>query len=163
MSKKLLIPRQDLPDINAFTGAFDVRFRLTTEDRNRFSAWSPIFSTVPGFTYVSGDIDISKSSNHINIIWDAVSVEKDGNFVLQAQRYDIWIKWSKNGPNGDWIYKERVEGTSVSIIIPSTYTIDGVDQGDAPNRVTIEIFLRGRPITRDSTILRVYNPPIQTI
>jgi len=163
MSKKLLLPRADLPDLNAFTGDFDVRFRITTEDRNRFSYWSPIFSVSPDFTYISGEIDISKSSNHINIIWDPVRVEKDGNFVLQAQKYDIWVRWSKNNDEGDWIYKERIEGTSVSVIIPTTYTIDGVDQETAPNRVTVEIFLRGRPITRDSTLLRVYNPPMQTV
>jgi hypothetical protein len=163
MSKKLLISRNNLPDINAFTGTYDVRFRITTEDRNRFSYWSPIFRVDPQFDYISGQIDISKSSNHVNIIWDAVSIERNGSFVSQAQKYDIWIRWSKNNANGDWIYKERIEGTSVSVVIPSTYTIDGIDQETAPNRITVEIFLRGRPITRESTVLRVYNPPMQTI
>jgi hypothetical protein len=163
MSKRILIPRDSLPDINAFSESYAVRFRITNENRNRFSYWSPIFVVDPSFDYVSGNIDISKSSNHVNVVWDAVTIEKEGNFVSQAREYDVWFRWSKNNEDGDWTYRERIEGTSLSIIIPTTYTIGGVDQETAPNRVTIEIFLKGQPITRDSTNLRVYNPPIQTV
>jgi hypothetical protein len=163
MAKKLIIPRDALPEIGQNFLGYLVRFRIVTEDRNRFSYWSPIFQVQPGFDYISGEIDISKVSNHVNIVWDSVRIEKNGNFVSQAKEYDIWVRWSKNNEDGDWIYKERVEGTNTSFIIPSTYFFNGVDQETAPNRITVEIFLRGTPITRDSTDLRVYNPPMQTI
>jgi len=161
--KRIVIPKESVPDINSITDSYAVRFRLITEDRNKLSYWSPIFFVSPGFDYVSGEIDIAKVSNHVNIIWDAVRIEKDGNFVDQVREYDIWIRWSKNGPDGDWIYKERVEGTSASFIIPPTYFFEGVDQENAPNRLTVEIFLKGSPISRTDNSLLVYNPPIQTI
>ena len=163
MSKRIIISKDRLPDINSLTDSYAVRFRLITEDRNKLSYWSPIFYISPDFDYISGEIDIAKVSNHINIIWDAVTIEKDGNFVAQAQQYDVWLRWSKNNENGDWIYKERLQGTSTSFIIPSTYFIDGIDQETAPNRITVEIFLTGNPISRTNTTLRVYNPPMQTI
>lgn len=162
MAKKIVIPRKNLPDINAETGGYEVRFRLTTEDRNRFSYWSPIFSVDPGFTYVSGNIDIAKSSNHVNIIWDAVKIIKDGTQASTAEIYDIWLRWGKTHA-GDWFYLERVEGTSLSVVIPDSYFWNGVEQLDKPNKLTVEIFLRGRPITREFTTLRVYNPPIVTV
>ena len=163
MTKRIVIPKDRLPDIDSLTDSYAIRFRLITEDRNKLSYWSSIFSVLPNFDYVSGEIDIAKVSNHVNIIWDAVRIEKDGAFVSQAQQYDIWLRWSKNDDNGDWIYKERIQGTSVSFIIPSTYFINGVDQEDNPNRLTIEIFLAGNPISRETTNLRVYNPPMETV
>ena len=162
MSKKLVIPRSSLPDINAITGKYEVRFRLTTEDRNRFSYWSPIFSVDPGFTYQSGNIDIAKTSNHVNIIWDAVKILKDSEQVATAEIYDIWLRWGKTY-DGDWFYKERIEGTSISVVIPDSYFWNGVEQMEKPNKITVEIYLRGRPITRDYTLLRVYNPPVETV
>jgi hypothetical protein len=161
--KRVIIPKNRLPDINSLTDSYAVRFRLITEDQNKLSYWSQIFYITPGFDYISGQIDIAKVSNHVNIIWDSVRIEKNGSFVDQARDYDIWIKWSKNNELGDFIYKERVQGTSTSFIIPSTYFINGVDQQTAPNRITVEIFLTASPITRTNTSLRVYNPPIQTI
>lgn len=162
MTKKLVIPRSSLPDINAETGSYEIRFRLTTEDRNRFSYWSPIFSVDPGFTYVSGNIDIAKSSNHVNIIWDAVKIIKDGEQVAAAEIYDIWLRWGKTY-DGDWFYQERVEGTSLSVVIPESYFWNGVEQLEKPNKLTVEIFLRGRPITREFTTLRMYNPATATV
>jgi hypothetical protein len=161
--KRIIIPKERIPDINSLTDSYAVRFRLITEDRNKLSYWSPIFYINPGFDYISGEIDIAKVSNHVNIIWDAVRIEKNGTFVDQAREYDIWLRWSKNNDQGDFIYKERVQGTSTSFIIPSTYFINGVDQETAPNRLTIEIFLIASPISRTNTSLRVYNPPMQTI
>jgi hypothetical protein len=161
--KRVVIPKESIPDINSLTDSYAVRFRLITEDGNKLSYWSPIFFVSPDFEYVSGEIDIAKVSNHVNIIWDAVRIEKNGVFVDQAREYDIWLRWSKNNDQGDFIYKERVQGTSTSFIIPSTYFINEVNQETAPNRLTIEIFLTASPISRTNTSLRVYNPPMETI
>jgi hypothetical protein len=163
MTKRIIIPKERLPDIDSLTESYSVRFRLITEDRNKLSYWSPIFSVNPEFIYVSGAIDIAKNGQQINVVWDSVRIEKDGNFVGQAQQYDVWLRWSKNNENGDWIYKERVQTTGINFIIPSTFFFEGVDQEQAPNRVTVEIFLKGSPITRTNTDLLVYNPAMQTI
>ena len=89
------------------------------------------------------------------MIWDPVIIEKNNNFIKKAKEYDLWLRWDK-GDSGDWVYEERIEGTSASIIIPETYFINGVDQLSKPNTLTVEIFLKGSPITRDAVFLKVY-------
>jgi len=72
---------------------------------------------------------------------------KRNSVIQKAKEYDIWVRWDRND-GGDWAYKERIEGTSISFPHQSIYTINGVVQASAPNRVSFEIFLKGYPITR---------------
>jgi len=160
--KKAAFLQDSLPDINVDLEGYLVRYRIVSEDRNRTSHWSPIFLVKPNYDFFSGNTDLSKVSNHINIIWDPVRIEKDGNYLRIANEYDIWIKWDK-GDGGDWIYEERVEGNSAVFIIPDTYFVGGVDQNSKPNQATIEIFLRGTPITRDKDFLKVYTIGPETV
>lgn len=53
MSKKIIIPRESLP--NPENTTFHVRFRVTSEDKNRVSAWTPVFSVTSDFIYVTPD------------------------------------------------------------------------------------------------------------
>lgn len=155
--KKARVPENTLPDIISNLEGYLVRYRIVSEDRNRLSHWSPIFLVQPEYTFVSGQTSLGKSSDHVNIIWDPVRVEKSGNYIKTAKEYDVWLRWDKGEPGGgDWIYGERIESNSAVFIIPQTYYIDGTDQASKPNRLTIEIFLKGRPITRDADFLKVY-------
>ena len=155
--KKAKFLEKDLPDIISNLEGYLVRYRIVSEDRNRLSHWSPIFLVQPGYDFIAGNTSLGKSADHVNIIWDAVSIEKDGNLIRKAKEYDIWLRWDKGEPaGGDWIYGERVESNSALFIIPSTYYINGIDQGSKPNNLTIEIFLKGNPITRDAAFLKVY-------
>jgi hypothetical protein len=155
MTKRILISRKNLPDINALTESYNVRFRLTNENRNRFSYWSPIFNVYPNFTYEFNPaaIDISKSSNHINIIWEPVIIKKGDNAVGPALQYDIWVQWSKGESDADWIYKERIEGSSLSLLIPEDYSVNGALTGNKPNEISVEIYLRGTPVIRNTGLL----------
>lgn len=153
--RKAVYPQDSLPDINVDLEGYLVRYRIVSEDRNRTSHWSPIFLVKPGYNFVTGNTDLSKVSNHINIIWDPVRIQKDGNDIRTAEEYDIWIRWDKED-GGDWVYEDRIEGNSGIFIIPDTYFINGVDQNSKPNSATIEIFLRGTPITREKDFLKVY-------
>ena len=40
---KIIIPKEKLPNVSDNNAFVYVRFRLTSEDRNRVSAWTPIF------------------------------------------------------------------------------------------------------------------------
>ena len=87
--------------------------------------------------------------------------------VANALEYDIWIRWDRND-GGDWIYKERIESTSISYPHPSFYTINGAVQPSAPNRVSVEIYLKGYPIQRSdgaagTPFLKVYRLLNETI
>jgi hypothetical protein len=160
--KKVKINQEDLPTINSITEKYDVRYRIVSEDKNRTSHWSPIINIDPQYTYVSGNISIV-SSAITTVVWDAVTVKIGNNIIRQAKDYDVWVKWSKAAGNGDFNYVQRVSGNSISLVHPTTFFINGIDQADAPNRVTVEIYLKGQPITRDSINLLVYSPAIHTI
>jgi hypothetical protein len=95
---------------------------------------------------------------------------KRNSLIQKAKEYDIWVRWDRND-GGDWIYKERIEGTSISFPHPPTYRINGAIQASAPNRVSFEIFLKGYPIARADGVpleagtpfLKVYRLLNQTI
>ena len=160
--KKIKIDQDSFPAINSITGKYDIRYRIVSEDKNRTSHWSPIISIDPQYTYVSGNIEIS-SSGITTIAWDTVTIKIGSQVVRQAKDYDVWVKWSKPAGNGDWNYVQRISANSITLVHPTTFYINGVDQASAPNRLTVEIYLNGEPITRDSVNLLVYSPAIHTI
>jgi hypothetical protein len=160
--KKVKINQDDLPTINSITQKYDVRYRIISEDKNRTSHWSPIVNVDPQYTYVSGNINIV-SSGITTVAWDAVNIKIGNQIIKQAKDYDVWVRWSKTNANGDWNYIQRVSGNSITLVHPTTFYIGGIDQSTAPNKVTVQIYLKGQPITRDSTNLLVYSPAIHTI
>jgi hypothetical protein len=160
--KKIKISQASLPSINSEIEGYSVRYRIVSDDKNRTSQWSPIVQITPGYTYGLGQIVFNKNGSIAQQAWDAVTILKDGNVIRQAQEYDIWIRWDRND-GGDWIYKERIVGTNVSFPIPATYKKNGIVQGSAPNRLSTEIYLKGNPISRDSSFLLVYEDGPHTV
>jgi hypothetical protein len=160
--KKSIIVNSELPPINPETNGYEVRYRIISEDKNRTSHWSPLYLVQPGLTYTAGEIIHNKNGSILTFSWDAVEIYKSSTYVRKAFEYDIWINWDR-GDGGDWLYKERIEGTNISFPIPSTYTINGVVQGSSPNKASIEIYLKGNPITRDVDTLLVYEDGPHTI
>jgi len=160
--KKVKVLQADLPTIKSSDESYDVRYRIVSEDKNRQSHWSPIFSIQPDYTYVSGNISIN-SSGLTTVAWDPVTIKIDTTVVRQAKDYDVWVKWSKTNANGDWIYAERTSGTSISLVHPTTYFFNGVNQAQAPNKLTVEVYLKGTPVSRAYNNLLVYSPAIHTI
>lgn len=72
---------------------------------------------------------------------------KRNSEISKTHEYDIWVRWDRND-GGDWVYKQRIDGTNISFPHQSTYTINNVVQASAPNRLSVEVFLKGYPITR---------------
>ena len=88
--------------------------------------------------------------SHGNILSTPVSPEgtyKTNSLIRRALEYDIWVRWDRND-GGDWLYKERIESTTLSLPHPSTYTINGAIQPSSPNRVSVEVYLVGEPKER---------------
>jgi hypothetical protein len=160
--KKIKIEQDNLPTISSLTEKYDVRYRIISEDKNRTSHWSPIVAIDPEYTYESGNISIV-SSGITTVAWDSVTVKIGAQTIRQAKDYDVWVKWSKAAGNGDWNYVQRISGNSINLVHPTTFYINGVDQASAPNRITVEVYLKGEPITRSSVNLLVYNPAMHTI
>jgi hypothetical protein len=160
--KKIKIAQDGLPTIKSLTQKYDVRYRIVSEDKNRTSHWSPIVNLDPQYTYVAGNITIV-SSGITTIAWDFVTVKIGTQVIRQANDYVVWVKWSKAAGIGDWNHIQTRFNNSISLVHPSTFYINGVDQLSAPNRVTVEIYLKGEPVTRDSENLLVYSPAMHTI
>lgn len=160
--KKAKVLEGSLPDIVSTVEGYLIRYRVVSEDKNRTSHWSPIILIQPGYDYISGTTSITKAADHVVLIWDPVSIEKDGNYIRKAHEYDIWLQWDKSD-GGDWVYGERIDSNTATFIIPDTYFINGVDQLSKPNNLTVEIFLKGQPITRDATFLKVYTIGPETV
>lgn len=81
---------------------------------------------------------------------------KKNSLIRNATEYDIWVRWGHGDNTGDWIYKERLQSTSLSLPVPTTWTINGATQSNTPNRLSVQVFLKGYPISRDYTFLKVY-------
>lgn len=89
-----------------------------------------------------------------NIASTPVSPEgtyKTNAFIRNTFRYDIWVRWDRND-GGDWLYKERIQSSDIALPHPSVYTINGVIQPSAPNRVSLEVYLIGEPVERGDGI-----------
>jgi hypothetical protein len=134
--KKIKLSQDNLPTINSITGKYDVRYRVVSEDKNRTSHWSPIINIDPNYIYVAGNISIV-SSGITTVAWDTVTVKIGTNIIGQAKDYDVWVKWSKAAGLGDFNYVQRISGNSITLVHPTTFYINGVDQEQSPNRVTV--------------------------
>lgn len=165
--KKAIVSILNMPPIDSQDEGYWVRYRIISDDRNRTSSWSPILLIKPEYTFVSGNIAFTKNNSIASTVWDSVTINKvtddETYFIRKAVEYDIWVRWDRGDGSGDWIYKERIEGTSVSFPIPLTYTINGVVQPNSPNRLSIEVYLKGYPVSRDSTFLKVYELTNETV
>jgi len=153
--KKTIIKKENLPAFDINQNGYIFRYRVISEDKNRVSHWSPIIGIDPEYTYASGNINHNKSGSINTVVWDSVSITKDSSLIENASTYDVWVKWDKSD-NGDWLYSGRLNSTNISLITPNDYFIAGVSQGDIPDKLSVEVFLPGSPISRSITTLRVY-------
>ncbi len=161
--KKTTIKYSDLPALSVASEGYTIRYRVISEDRNRKSHWSPVVSVSPAYTFNEGEIDFFKQGNIITSTWDAVEIKK-GTVIIEenANEYDVWVRYDRDD-GGDWIYKQRVVGTSISTVHPETYTKDGVVQPSKSNKYSIEVYLKGIPVSRSTAFLLVYEDGPHTI
>lgn len=153
--KKARILENRLPAINSVTEGYEIRYRVISEDKNRTSHWSPIFLVKPEYTYVPETIHHTKAGDVSTVAWNSVEIKKGTTLIKEAMSYDVWVRWDR-GDGGDWEYRSRIDTSSIALITPSTYKIGGIVQGSAPNKLSVEIYLKGFPISRSTTFLRVY-------
>lgn len=160
--KKVIIKRSELPPIRFEDEGYVFRYRIISDDRNRRSHWSPIKIIKPQYTFISGDIHHDKSGEISTIAWTPVIIKKNNTTITTVTSYDLWIKWGRDS-DGDWIYAGQIDNNSTSLIIPTTYTVNEVVQAQAPNRLSVEIYLKGSPVARSSSFLRVYQAGPYTV
>lgn len=163
--QKVIVENSEFPTLST-NGEYSVRYRVVSEDRNRVSHWSPIYNIKADYEFItSGELSVEKNAGHVLVIWNPITVKKDGNVLTKINEYDIWFRWHRSDA-GDWKYLERVEATSLTILPATTYTINDIEQVLPPNRLDVEVYLAGNPITRyDSpeAFLKVYSKIDTTI
>lgn len=150
---KLIVSKDNFIDLDVYTQKIQTRYRVTTDDKNVTSYWSPIYSVDPmlfftrGTVQIPGSVSVEKVGSNIKIIWDSVAGYKDlsSNPVLELPYYDIWIRWADSGGTnpGEWIYVERSSSTSLDIIVPEYYT-----GTTTPKYIFVEVYRPGKPVLR---------------
>jgi hypothetical protein len=161
MTKKLIVPKENFQDMNVYDPQYQIRYRLISDDRNRVSAWTPIFSVDPevvfvrGTLQIPGNIQIEKNSGYVTVTWDSVSIYKDIdsslNYVGELPYYDLWIRWagSGGGTPSNWIYQSRISSTSVNLVVPATYPNPVSPFNNVvPRYLYVEVYRPGNPILR---------------
>lgn len=155
--------------------AYFTRYRITSNQGE--SAWSGVhkvyanywFRRPNGVTILTGikeAVANTTSGKAVTISWDPIDLMIDDNFIRKPEYYDVWLQWYKSsdpvGSSGKWIYEERVQGTSMVFNVPTNYTYitsTGTEVvASAPNRLMIEVRLRGNPIIRQRQIS--WNPDV---
>ena len=107
--EKVRIPKTDLSEVSKLsdgTYGYIVRYRIISEDQNRFSHWSPIKEIkIPQVIQVNGDIATSptNSGSIVQIVWD------DPN---NWPSYDIFVKLD----GGEYSYKATTETRQYSFL-----------------------------------------------
>ena len=103
--RKVTIPRENLPPIGS-DNKYLFRFRVVSEDGNRNSSWSPIYS-IAGQSYAEDQVDGSLSKLSASVIM-ATWVP-----VIGSVLYDVFVKLD----GGDYVYNGSTTVNSHSFII----------------------------------------------
>jgi hypothetical protein len=118
--KKLTIPKNQLPPVGD-NNEYLLRYRIISEDKNRYSYWSPIFSaTAPEVETVDGELIIS--GNTSTVIWG------DEN---TRPKYDIFVKFD----GGSYIYHGTSPIHTYSFINTGTINVRTAIQVEGINKV----------------------------
>jgi hypothetical protein len=109
--KKVIIKKEDLPAFNGATGEYSVRYRIVSEDKNRYSHWSPYYSVaVQMFPTVQCSVVVTNKV--VNMVWQQPS-------GLAVKQYDIYFK-TGTGPTAVWKYMATTTTTQFSTLIADT-------------------------------------------
>jgi hypothetical protein len=174
MSKKVIISKDNFVETSLYNSDQQVRFRLVSEDKNRFSAWSTIFSVNQNITFVAGTTSIpgllklDKGNSYVTAVWDHVSLYKNVNgqqvIVSTLPHYDVWTQLlGAGGANpSSWTYEGRLASSSLNINYPTTYPYTGGT--DTTKQMKVEIYRPGRPVVQNSSSsFLVYSGIITTL
>jgi hypothetical protein len=119
-AKKVTIEKKDLPPLSP-NGEYLIRYRVISEDKNRTSPWSPIYTldAKPFIEDVLGGLQLSDTSLAITAIWEESPV---------ASSYDVFVSFGiyNTGTStfawGSYAYHGSSLSQSYSFLRPSAAT-----------------------------------------
>lgn len=120
--KKVVIPKSDLPPIDATNFSYNIRYRLISEDKNRTSHWSRIYniSATPqslpvslDYSYIKETVTTSRGTNTaIRLSWIVPT-------TYQGSVFDIFVK---RGVAGTYAYYATSSTNAYTVLRESTET-----------------------------------------
>lgn len=141
--KRVVIKKTEMPNPigNSTTLDYNIRYRVISEDQNRFSHWSPITTLTinntnneTGFdindiagTSIPYNVVINKNEHIASISWTMPSLlitnPTEEEKILQAQQaaiteFDVYVQWETTGVLSDWIWVGKSTGSSYSLSYP---------------------------------------------
>jgi hypothetical protein len=146
--KQVRIPKSEFPFVQLTTTLneslnreevtalhYDFRYRVVSEDKNRFSHWSEIVRypmpdvTTPFPFTGTNRFSISKAGNPevISAVWsfpgDSENPSDYVKFFRDTTQYDVWIRWNNNNTTNLedvgwslWEYSATVSSNNFSIL-----------------------------------------------
>jgi hypothetical protein len=106
--KKAIVKKEDLPSFNGKTQRYSIRYRVVSDDKNRYSHWSPYHSIG-----VSTEQELECSVSVINRIVNMVWAGPENETVVS---YDIYFKFDSS----DWKYIGSTLVNQFSSLIPAS-------------------------------------------
>ena len=99
--KKVIIPRSSLPPAGK-NGEYLIRYRIVSQDKNRYSHWSPIHKVI-GKTLDKVTGSLENVGSIIMVAWETIP---------NISFYDIFISYD----NSDYVYYGSYSSNNYSII-----------------------------------------------
>jgi hypothetical protein len=125
--RKATVLKQDLPPVIKLTESeygYLTRYRIISEDRNRFSSWSPVYKVV---AFDENSLP-EQVSGDISVLGDSVFVTWGDN--LARPRYDVFV--SEDG--GDFYYHGTSPIHTYSFLNSGSSLIDVAIQIESINK-----------------------------
>ena len=115
---RVVIPKKDLPPISAQDDGYNIRLRLVSQDRNRSSFWTPLYSiAAQASASVTGIVHIvnTGSGKVIDLIWGDPQSDRE---------YDIYMCWNPpvSPQPSDWTYIATTTLNNYRVVPPGTAT-----------------------------------------
>lgn len=133
--KKVVIPKSELPSVDLNNLKYNVRYRIVSEDKNRISYWSKIYSvTAPPVTLLDYTVFTRTSDKLLYATWNP---KADQGITA----FDLYIKWvgNQNESLYPWEYTTTVNSNSYSMAFPSTI-VDPTTLGtETPKKVKVAV------------------------
>jgi hypothetical protein len=108
--KKVVVAKKDLPAFSAENNSYSVRYRIVSEDKNRFSHWSPYYS-VTRQTSPTVPCSVTVLDGVVTMVWKQ---PVDHNI----KEFDIYFKID----SGSFAYVSTVSSTQFSTLIDQSAT-----------------------------------------
>lgn len=133
--KQVTIYRSELPPVDANSLTYNLRYRITSENKNRVSAWSNIVSVpAPAITIINFTVSIDNAGKIVQSVWDAPA-------SLGLSSFDLFVRWvgNHNETDYDWAYFGRVVGNSQSLVFPTQVYDKTLDTFEDPKKVRLQL------------------------